>query len=317
MTKRAMSLALAGWLLAAVGGYAQTSPATKTTPGTAAEPDRIGWAPPDIDETIPPVDPEVSCALPDVLQAAGARLQELLANVDKFTATERIEDVEVTRNGHPIQRKTGSFNYVVSLREIRPGMLTAEEYRNGREGAQFFFMNLATNGLPALVLIFHPYYVADFEMTCEGLGKVNGEPAWQVHFRQRPDRPSRMYSLYIGNRRYAVDLKGRGWVSERSSQILRLEVDIVEPVKGAGLHRSHKIIEYQPVHFEKEKTDLWLPARAEVFMDFRGHCFQIRHSFTDYLLFGVAVKQQIGTPSEPERRPPSVPPETHSPEYPF
>jgi hypothetical protein len=58
------------------------------------------------------------------------------------------------------------------------------------------------------------------------------------------------------------------------------------------------------VRFEKQNTELWLPARAEVYMDFRGHCLQIRHTFSDYLLFGVAVKQQIGAPPEPDRPPP-------------
>lgn len=306
MIRRALSFALAGWLLAVAGGYAQTPAVTKLTPGTAADANKSGWAPPDIDETIPAVESGATCVLPEVLKSAGARLEELVANLEKFTATEQIENSQVTRSGQLIQRRTSSFEYVVSLREIRPGMLTTEEYRNGHEGPQFFFMNMATNGLPALVLIFHPYYVADFEMTCEGLGKVNGEPAWQVHFLQRPDRPSRMYSLYIGNRRYPVDLKGRGWISAKNGQILRMDVDMVAPVKDAGLRRSHKIIEYQPVHFEKQKTDLWLPSRAEVYMDFRGHCLQMRHSFSDYLLFGVATKQQIGTPSEPERKPPGA-----------
>jgi hypothetical protein len=300
MTARVLFVALAGWLLAATGGYAQSPPGPNSALGEAAEPRRTTWAPPDIDESIPPVDPGAKCALPEVLQAAGARLKELVANVEKFTATERIEYVEVTRNGKTIQRKTGAFDYVVSLSEIRPGMLTAEEFRNGREGPQLFFMDLATNGLPALVLIFHPYYVGDFEMSCEGLGGVDGEPAWQVHFRQRPDRPSRMYSLYIGDRRFPLALKGRGWISVRNSQILRLEVDIVEPVKGAGLHRSHKIVEYQPVHFEKQKVDLWLPARAEVYMDFRGHCYQIRHAFSEFLLFDVTTKQQIAGPRPPD-----------------
>jgi len=292
---------LAGCLLAATHGYTQSPPGPSGAPGLAAEPRKGAWAPPDIDESVPPVDPAAKCALPEVLHAAGARLTELLANLDKFTATEQIEYLQVNRKGDTLQRRLRSYDYVVSLREIRPGMLSAEEFRNGREGAQFFFNDMATNGLPALVLIFHPYYVGDFEMTCEGLGNVNGEPAWQVHFRQRPDRPSRMYGLRVGQRHYVLDLRGRGWISASSSQMLRLEADIVTPVPQAAMRRSHKIVEYQPVRFEKQKVDLWLPARAEIFMDFRGHFYQIRHSFTGFLLFEVTTRQEIADPRPPDR----------------
>jgi hypothetical protein len=309
MRTKALSVVLAGMLLASASLDAQlplpgNGPgAAKAARGGAVEPGKNTWAPPEIDEAIPPVDPAAACSLPEVLEAASTRLKELLANLEKFTATEQIEYLEVNRKGNTLQRKTRSYDYVVSLREIRPGMLSTEEFRNGRDGTQFFFMDLATNGLPALVFIFHPYYAGDFEMTCEGLGEVNGEPAWQVHFLQRADRPSRMYRLYVGQRRYTLDLKGRAWISARTRQVLRLEADIVKPVKGTEMRRSHKIIEYQPVRFEKANVELWLPARAEVYMDFRGHCFQIRHSFSEFLLFDVTTKQQIADPQPPPGRP--------------
>jgi hypothetical protein len=256
------------------------------------------WAPPDLDEDVPHVAPRANCALPAVLKAAGARLVELLANLEKFTATERIEYAEVTRKGAAIQRKAREFNYVVSLQEIRPGMLAVDEYRNGDSGSQLFFGNMATNGLPALVLIFHPYYAGDFEMKCEGLGEIHGEPAWQIYFRQRADRPSRMSRLHVGFKSYPMDLRGRAWISARTSQVVRLEADVLNPAKETRMERSHKIVEYQQVRFEKSKVALWLPARAEVFMHFRGHRYQIRHSFSDFLLFGVEVKHEISTSTE-------------------
>jgi hypothetical protein len=290
---------LAGWLLAAPATYAQTATSAEDPRSPTTPPRKLTWAPPDIDEAIPPVEPAAKCSLPEILRAASARQVELLTNLDRFTATEQIEYLQVNRKGDPLNRSQRSYNYVVSLREIRPGYLTTEEYRNGREGAQFYFNNMATNGLPSLVMIFHPYYAGDFEMVCEGLGQVNGEPAWQVHFLQRPDRPSRMYGLRVGGRHFALGLRGRAWISPSTGQVLRLEADITKPVPEAGMKRSHKIVEYQPVHFEKQKIDLWLPARAEVYMDFRGQCFQIRHSFNEFLLFEVTTQQKMVEPKLP------------------
>jgi len=112
-----------------------------------------------------------------------------------------------------------------------------------------------------------------------------------------------MYRLYVGQHRFDIDLRGRAWVSARTAQVLRLEADIVKPVKGTPMKRSHKIIEYRPVKFARANLELWLPARAEVFLELGGHRFQIRHTFSDFLLFNVSTNQTI-VPPPPEPPPP-------------
>lgn len=299
------SLAALAWLLLAVLSLCAQLPGDGPAKAkSAAPPPKEPWAPPDIDEITPPVDTTAPCNLPAVLEGAAARLRELLINLERFAATEHIDYNQVNRSGKSLLHKARSYDYIVSLRETRPGMLSTEEARNGRDGPQYFFMDLATNGLPALVFILHPYYAGDFEMTCEGLGDVNSEPSWQVHFRQRPDRPSRMYRLYVGNRRYDIDLRGRAWISARTAQVVRLEADIVQPVKGTSMKRSHKIIEYRPVKFARANLELWLPARADVYLEIGGHRFQIRHTFSDFLLFNVTTNQTVVPPPPPIPPPP-------------
>jgi hypothetical protein len=72
------------------------------------------------------------------------------------------------------------------------GHLGVTEYRNGGLALNEFPGGIVTNGLPALVLIFHPYYAPSYEMACEGLARSNDRLAWQVHFRQRPDKPNEL-----------------------------------------------------------------------------------------------------------------------------
>src|SRR3989441_10755777 len=55
------------------------------------------WAPPDTDEAIPLVAPDIPCSLPQVLQAASQRVKELTVNLDRFAAIERIEHREVDK----------------------------------------------------------------------------------------------------------------------------------------------------------------------------------------------------------------------------
>ena len=73
------------------------------------------WLPPDVDEAVPLVDPSVACNLREVLQKSGQRLQELVTNVDKFTATENVTHESFNNWGFPSRAKKFKFNYVVSV----------------------------------------------------------------------------------------------------------------------------------------------------------------------------------------------------------
>jgi tetratricopeptide (TPR) repeat protein len=267
----------------------------------AALPLPSNWLPPDVDERVPPVEPGVPCRLDEVIQNAGKRVQEFIRNVDHFTATESFFHESVNASGFPASPETRKFNYVVSIQEIRPGILNVDEYRDGGLSYEKFPGGLATKGLPALVLIFHPDGAVNYDMTCEGLAHWNGGLAWQVHFRQRHDKPSRDRRYRFGSGpSYPVALKGRAWIAADTFQIVRLETDLVAPVPEIRLVADHTAIEYSAVHFRKRNVDMWLPQTAEVFYDLRGRRAHRRHSFSNYLLFSVDDQQHISVPKTEE-----------------
>jgi tetratricopeptide (TPR) repeat protein len=267
-------------------------------PGVISIPLPSNWLPPDVDERVPPVEPNAACALDEVLQKAGERIQEFVTNVDRFTATESLKHESINRWGFAAPSETRKFDYVVSVEEIRPGYLGVEEYRSRHGSGEDFPDGVATNGLPALVLIFHPYNTGSFEMTCEGLARWNGALGWQVHFRQRSDRPNTIRSYRIGNNgpSYPVALKGRAWIAADSYQIMRLETDLIAPLPEIRLATDRAIIEYGPVHFREGNLDMWLPQSAELYYDWKGQRSHRRHSFSNYLLFSVGDKQRISVP---------------------
>ena len=256
------------------------------------------WVPANIDEVIPPVEPGATCDLNDVLQKAGHQLELLPHVLDRFSANERLEHQDVSENGIASKATTVSFAYVVSIHETRPGFLNTEEYRNGTDEASVFPEHLATRGLPSQVFVFHPYYQHDFDLRCEGLARQGSGFAWQVRFEQKPDVPSRMQVHYLNGKRYPVPLKGRAWIDASSYDVLHLESDLREPLKAIGLYAQHTDIEYGPVRFKKDNVDLWLPIRAEIYLQTRGHRIHRRHDFSDYLLFAIDDKQTIGMPKQ-------------------
>jgi tetratricopeptide repeat protein len=264
------------------------------------------WLPPDVDEKVPPVEPGATCALDDVLQKAGKQVQEFVKNVDRFTASEFLKHEAVDKWGIAGSTETRKFDYVVAVEEPKPGFLNVEEYRGGPGAVSEFPGGVATMGLPALPLIFHPYNAVNFEMTCEGLTRWNGTLAWQVHFRQRRDKPNtiRSYRLGMDGPSYPVALKGRAWILADSFQIARLETDLIAPVPQIRLVADHTAIEYGPVRFRIREVEMWLPQSAEVFYDWRGKRIHRRHSFSNYMLFGVDQKQRISQPKVEAQIPP-------------
>jgi hypothetical protein len=121
-----------------------------------------------------------------------------VGNVDRYTATESLVHQSVNKWGLAATSEARRFGYVAAISEVKPGFFNVEEYRSVGEFPGEFPGGVETRGLPALALIFHPDNVGNFDITCEGLAQRGGGLAWQVHFRQRPDRPNTMKRYRIG-----------------------------------------------------------------------------------------------------------------------
>jgi tetratricopeptide (TPR) repeat protein len=270
------------------------------------------WLPPDVDEKMPPVEKVeagakagagTACDIAAVVAGVGNRVQELVGNVDRYTATESLYHETINKWGTASSTDTRKFNYVASIGEIRPGYFDVEEYRDAKGTAVGFPEGIATLGLPSMALLFHPHNADSFDMVCEGLTHWDGVPVWQVHFRQRPDKPSTMRSYREGAEGPSrpVAMKGRAWIAVESYQLVRLETDLIAPLPEIQLYADHTIIDYGPVHFRGASTELWLPTSGEVFFHWKSHRIHRRHTFDKFLLFSVDDKQKISAPKGLEK----------------
>jgi Flp pilus assembly protein TadD len=254
------------------------------------------WMPPDVDESIPVVEPGIACPLQKVQDETANRVREFIDAANKIAATEKLDNEVLDRSGFPTIRESRSYSYVASITEIRPNMLNVEEYRNGSMDPEIFPQHIATLGLPSVVLIFHPIYEEDYEVQCEGLSRWHGGLAWQVHFRQKPDMPARIRGYSLGHQHHPVSLRGRAWIAVDTFQVVSLETDIVSPIPEIQLRAEHLSIDYAEVNFRKNNQKLWLPENAELFFDFGGRRMHRRHHFSNYLLFSVDEKEKISPP---------------------
>lgn len=260
------------------------------------------WAPPDVDYEEIVLDSTAGCRLDEVVRATGNRVQELVQNLDRFSATEKIDHYKLSPMGLQTSHETRKFEYLVEIRPSGTKGLSVDEYRRGSVSTEEFPGHIATIGLPSLVLIFHPYFQANYEFKCEGHGTWLGKPAWLIHFRPRTDDDTgAMLAYNVGGRYFAVSQKGRAWIDPDTSQILAMESDIMHPLPEIRLLRDHQLIEYGPVRFRNNSVQLWLPKSADWYCALSGRRYHRRHTFSEFLLFSVDAKQEIGKPKEPDK----------------
>jgi tetratricopeptide (TPR) repeat protein len=245
-----------------------------------------------VDALVPPVDAGVSCSLPQVLQGAALRAGEFTDALERFTATETFSHDDLDENGAVRKSYNDSFQYLAALKWPRRDLMILTEVRNG--GIPVFNLPVpyVTEGLPSIGLVFHAAHAPNFQFTCEGLGSWRGQPAWQLHFEQRPDRPAQIHDWSEKGQSYPVILKGRAWISTGAYHLLRVETDLVKPIPEVRLELHHMTIEYAAVKASNGK-ELWLPSYAEVFSRFRGRFFRQQHDFGDFVLFSVDSNEKI------------------------
>jgi Flp pilus assembly protein TadD len=266
------------------------------------------WAPADVDSKEYSLAPNVACAQDDVLNRAQDRVLRQLQNFEKFMATEHIEHRQVDQHGNEGDIRAKDFSYLVFVHPFKENSFFLEESRDGGLGVDSFPTSLATTGLVGLgVAILEPEYRNDFDYKCEGLSSWRGQAAWQVRFEQKKAVESRVRVWRRRGDLFPVALKGRLWLAANSYELLHMESDLRDPIQKLFLTRDHLMIDYGPVTFETGNQKLWLPWKAEMFMEIRGKRYHHRHTLTDYMLFSVDTANQIGKPKlpppEPEEKP--------------
>jgi hypothetical protein len=278
----------------------ESKKAATDNPSTAsARTAKDGWVPPDIDEVRPSVANATPCSLQNVISKAEMRVDEFVDNLNRLTATETVRHQTVSPSGSLHDPEIQKAEYVVSAKRASEGYVFLDEYRRYFESRSLNHApkpssdHVAVTGAFSLLLIFHPSHAKDFDMTCEGLGSWDGQPAWQIRFEERSDS-KHISSLVMEGKSYLLRLRGRAWILADSYQVGRVETDLVETIPQIHLRLQHQVIEYSPGSFPGTRTVMWLPSSAEFYMDFRGHRFYRRHSYDDFQLFSVKLHQEFG-----------------------
>jgi hypothetical protein len=258
----------------------------------------LRWAPPNVDAPIPTLSTSTPCPASDVLREAGARANEMIDNLQNFTAQEKIRYEKFDAISAPLEGSSGVFDYAATFGTRSRG-LQVQEARSPVKGSHDFPASGMDTGVAALALIFHPSLQGDYEMTCEGADQWNGQPAWVIHFKQRKDKPSHTVRFNTDHGAYPASLKGRAWISTDSYQVLHLETNLIKGIGMMSLFGNAISVDYAPVQFHTQNIQVWLPQSDETYYEFGSYHVIFEHAFTNFLLFSIQTKQVIEKPKQP------------------
>jgi hypothetical protein len=256
------------------------------------------WVPPDVEARLKPLRSAGPCVLSGVLEQAGAQANELVRNLENFTAQERIEYQSLSVMGERLEGGTGAFDYTVAF-EQGPEGLAVREGRAPERGSLALPVSNQDVGLPDLALIFLPEFQGDYEMRCDGEVSWNKRPAWVVHFQQRADRLSHTLSFTVNRAVYPAKLRGRAWIAVDSGEVVHLETTLMEGVPEMKVQAWFLSIDYAPVHFRTRDVRVWLPQVVDAYCNYGDHRTIIYHTFSNFMLFSV----QTDTVTEKPKRP--------------
>jgi hypothetical protein len=217
----------------------------------------------------------------------------MVQDLQRFTATEKIEHSELRKDGRPRKKINAQFSYVAEIERNPFGGFWVYEYRTATASDP---SPLVDTGTATYALIFHPSIVGNFEIRCEGQSEVQGAPAWQLRFEESPDPRKSFSAMLVRNNEYRVRFKGRAWIAADNYEVLRMQTDLVTPLPEIQLEVEHFDISYAPVEFANHKYRVWLPERASMHLSYRGRRYQRVHTFSHFQLFLVETDQKVKEP---------------------
>jgi hypothetical protein len=259
------------------------------------------WDPPNVDAPLRSLSSPSPCPLSNVLEQAGARAEELVANLQNFTAQEKIDYQLLGNSALLLEDGKGTFDYTVVFGHRLEG-LAVQESRTPQHGSRVLPVSIQDVGLPEMALLFLPDFQRDYEMKCEGAAEWNGQLTWVVYFQQRKNRPSHTASFSVKGIAHPAKLKGRAWIAQDSGhdsgELMHLETSLMEAVPTANVRQMYLSIGYAPVQFRTQNVRVWLPQAVDAYGDFGDHRTIVSHTFTNFLLFAVRTDQIIGNPKD-------------------
>jgi hypothetical protein len=234
-----------------------------------------------------------SPGLNEVLVQARKSVGHFWEQFTSVTCIEKVAQEKLGKNGNREYIRKSTFDYLV-LADAQEEAISVEESRleQGKSGKAKNIPLMVANGLPMLLLVFHPYYEEDFEYRLQGEELAEGRKLVKIGFRHIPGMRSTT-ALRLRGKDYPLDLQGTAFIDLQTGTIHRIVAGIAGPMSDFNLKALEMDVQYNPFEFPPAKGVYWLPATATVDIQTPLQHWRNIHEYSNYKRFSVATEEKV------------------------
>ncbi len=241
--------------------------------------------------------PDDGPSLKVILGQARRSVGEFWTQFKSVTCVEKVTQAKLGKEGKPEYIQKSTFDYLVLLNVDDEGF-SVEESRllQGKKNKDKNIPLLITNGIPTLLLVFHPYYQSDFEYQIAGYETADGHRLAKIQFKHIAGTKSTT-ALRLRGIDYPLDIKGSAWIDPDSGAIHRIIAGLESSRSDHNLKSMEMEVLYDPHKFPAQERAEWLPSSATVDIATERQHWRNVHQFSSYKRFTIDTRDVISTGS--------------------
>jgi hypothetical protein len=229
-----------------------------------------------------------------ILSKTGAVIADLLHRMPNLIAREEVKGSD-----------TRIFNYRIVHKQKPSGGDVLEEFRTDvRDQPIDYSANNASRplgvGFATMWLFFFPGNLHESRFRYLGQQSVGSRKTYVLAFAQIPENVGLGAVIESGSGKCSTPLQGVAWIDQSTSQIVRMQTDLLSPLPSIQLNQLRSILTYGSVRIAGLKLELWLPSDVETTWQTAFQVGKESHRYSHYRLFHSTMRILPGFESQPK-----------------
>ncbi len=233
-----------------------------------------------------------SASSTDPVDIVQKKITAYLTSLADLHCTESVTQQKIAPNGHVAETERAKYDYLIMMGGSGDDFQLNETRISASKDAPkpSPVSMLVSNGVPTVLLVFHPYYRNSFKFEASVEEMVDGRALIPIHFQHIEGRRTPA-ALALRGREYPLELKGTAWLDKQAGEVVKIDADLERDMSDIGLRSLHVHVEYKPEKVGSSVSSLDLPALAVVDVTTPRQHWRNTHTFDAYKSFSIDVEQ--------------------------
>jgi len=223
---------------------------------------------------------------------AQRKITAYLTSLADLHCTESVTQEKITPSGHVSATERAKYDYLIMMDGNGDDFQLNETRLATSKGTPKVSpaSMLVSNGVPTVLLVFHPYYRSSFKFEAGAEEMVNGKTLIPIHFEHIDGRRTPA-ALALRGREYPLELRGTAWLDKQAGEVVKIDASLERDMSDIGLRTLHIHVEYKPEEVGNAVSTIDLPALAVVDVTTPRQHWRNTHVFDAYKSFSIDVQQ--------------------------